>query len=241
MKSRVIKIEFLSDQEKEAMYCLLGAHFEGVKREIFNSDLSNKNWVILLEDEQTQQLKAFSTLSIYTTQYEGETINVVYSGDTIVDPSAWSSSTLSRTWITSVQKIRRQYPEGKLYWLLISGGYRTYRFLPVFWQEFYPRYDKPTPENISGLMHFLGYQRFGECYKHIAGVVRFLHPHILRDGLKEISTERLQDPHIEFFAKQNPGYVQGDELVCLAEISEQNLTKAGRRMWFSNYATNACV
>ncbi|BAZ14937.1 hypothetical protein NIES4071_68070 [Calothrix sp. NIES-4071] len=240
MKSRVLKIEYLSNTEQDAMYSLLDNHFEGVRRDVFESDLSNKNWVILLEDE-TQQLKAFSTLLIYTTQFEGETINIVYSGDTIVDPSAWSSSTLSRTWITSVQKIRRQYPEGKLYWLLISGGFRTYRFLPVFWQEFYPRYDKATPAHISELMHFLGYQRFGECYKHIAGIVRFQHPHVLRDRLKEIPSERLQDPHIEFFAKQNPRYIQGDELVCLAEISEENLTKAGRRIWFSDLVINARV
>lgn len=238
MKSRVLEIEYLSSNEKDAMYSLLGNHFEGVRRDVFNSDLSNKNWVILLEDD-TLNLKGFSTLLIYTTQFEGENINIVYSGDTIVDPSAWSSSTLSRTWITSVQKIRRQYPEGKLYWLLISGGFRTYRFLPIFWQEFYPRYDKATPKNISDLMHFLGYQRFGECYKHIAGVVRFPHPHVLRDELKEIPLERLQDPHINFFAQQNPGYIQGDELVCLAEISEENLTRAGRRVWFSDLVINA--
>ncbi|RUS99375.1 hypothetical protein DSM106972_078170 [Dulcicalothrix desertica PCC 7102] len=233
MFSQVLEIEYLSHQQKDAMYLLLGNHFDGVRRDVFESDLSKKNWVILLEDEKTQQLKGFSTLLIYTTQFNNENINIVYSGDTIVDPSAWSSSTLSRTWITSVQKIRRHYPEGKLYWLLISGGFRTYRFLPIFWQEFYPRYDKATPENISDLMHFLGYQRFGESYKHIAGIVRFPHPHVLRDELKEIPLERLQDPHIEFFAKYNPGYIRGDELVCLAEISEENLTKAGRRIWFS--------
>jgi hypothetical protein len=232
MESQILKIESLSNAQKDAMYSLLGNHFEGVRRDVFELDLSNKNWVILLEDKNTD-IKGFSTLLMYTTQFEGENINVVYSGDTIVDPTAWSSSTLSRTWITSVQKLRRQYTNGKLYWLLISGGFRTYRFLPVFWQEFYPRYDKPTPNNISELMHFLAYQRFGECYKYTSGVVRFQHPHVLRDGLKEIPTERLQDPHINFFAQHNSGYIQGDELVCLAEISEENLTRAGRKVWFS--------
>lgn len=233
MKSRILKTEYLSSAEKDAMYLLLGNHFEGVRRDVFDLDLSKKNWVILLEDE-THELKGFSTLLIYSTQFEGENINVVFSGDTIVDPSAWSSSTLSRTWITSVQKLGREYPVGKLYWLLISGGFRTYRFLPIFWQEFYPRYEKATPKGISDLMHFLGYQRFGECYKHKAGIVRFQHPYVLRDKLKEIPVERLQDPHIAFFANQNAGYIQGDELVCLAEISEDNLTRAGRRVWFSD-------
>ncbi|MBF2065188.1 MAG: hypothetical protein IGS39_12305 [Calothrix sp. C42_A2020_038] len=229
MKSHLLKIESLSNSQKDTMYTLLNTHFEGVRRDVFELDLNNKNWVILIEDET--QLKGFSTLLMYTTQFNGENVNVVYSGDTIVDPSAWSSSTLSRNWINSVQKLRGEYPEGKLYWLLISGGFRTYRFLPIFWQEFYPRYDKPTPNRISELMHFLAYQRFGEFYKYTSGVVRFQHPYVLRDGLREIPSERLQDPHIRFFAERNSGYILGDELVCITEVSEENLTKAGRRMW----------
>ena len=38
------------------------------------------------------------------------------------------------------------------------------------------------------------------------------------------------DPHIAFFLERNPGFVRGDELVCLTRIDEQNLTPAGRRM-----------
>jgi hypothetical protein len=30
--------------------------------------------------------------------------------------------------------------------------------------------------------------------------------------------------------ERNPGHADGDELVCLAELSDANLTAAGRRM-----------
>jgi hypothetical protein len=239
MKSRLIATEQLTLPERDAMYSLLGTHFEGVKREVFDTDLENKNWVIWLEDESERILKGFSTLSIYETEFEGEILTVVYSGDTIMDPSAWSSSLLSRTWIASVDRLRLQYPRGKFYWLLISSGYRTYRFLPTFWQEFYPRYDLATPPEVKKLIDFLASDRFGDCYNGATGVVRFRHPHVLRRGLIGIPPERLQDPHINFFNTQNPGHLQGNELVCLTEIREENLTSAGKRMWFANTGLQA--
>lgn len=234
MKTQLIPTQRLLPFERDRMYALLNTHFEGVRREVFDADLNQKNWVILIKDEASDQLKGFSTLLIYETQLEGETFSVVYSGDTIMDPSAWSSSALSRAWISAVKQLGSQSRGGKLYWLLISSGYRTYRFLPVFWKEFYPRYDAPTPPTTQALIDFLARNQFGQYYDQQAGIVRFPYPHALREGLRGIPSERLKDSHIAFFEHRNPGHLQGDELVCLAEISEENLTKAGRRMWFAD-------
>jgi len=234
MNSKLISTRDLSVLDVEEMFLLLSNHFQGVRRDVFNNDLDNKNWVILIKDEQTNQLKGFSTLLMYDTCFEGENISIVFSGDTIVDPSAWSSSALSTGWISSINKLRNKYCKGKLYWLLISGGYRTYRFLPLFWKEFYPRYDKITPEGILCLMQDLAAKRFGENYDIKSGVVRFSHPHVLRDELRGIPSQRLRDPHIKFFDTLNPGHINGDELVCFTEICEENLTRAGRRMWSAN-------
>jgi hypothetical protein len=54
---------------------------------------------------------------------------------------AWATPVLPRARITSVNKLRETYPRGKYYWLLLTSGFRTYRFLPVFWREFYPRFN----------------------------------------------------------------------------------------------------
>ncbi|WP_321170082.1 hypothetical protein [Mastigocoleus testarum] len=241
MNSQLIPTEELSSLDIEAMYLLLSKHFQGVERDVFNADLNHKNWVILIKDSKTNQLKGFSTLLFYNTDFTGEDISIVYSGDTIMDPSAWSSSTLSRTWIDSVNKLRTEYSQGKLYWLLICGGYRTYRFLPIFWQEFYPRYDVATPPDIANFMEYLAQERFGKNYNPISGVVSFSHPHILREGLRGVPQERLTDPHIEFFDRMNPGHLNGDELVCLTEISETNLTPAGKRMWFASVSSSPAI
>ncbi|MDY6806497.1 MAG: hypothetical protein SXA11_22190 [Cyanobacteriota bacterium] len=238
--SRLVSTKTLAESDRLAMYSLLSNHFEGVTSEVFEADLQQKNWVVLMEKNGI--LKGFSTLLFYRSEFAGEVISVVYSGDTIVDPSAWSSSTLSKAWIAAVKKLRRDAgldrPGGKLYWLLISSGYRTYRFLPTFWREFYPRFDRQTPETTKALMEFLGGDRFGECYNKETGIVRFDRPQSLRGQLKGIPPERLKDPHVSFFNAKNQGHLVGDELLCLAEIAEENLTPAGRRMWFANVRSN---
>ncbi len=60
--------------------------------------------------------------------------------------------------------------------------------------------------------------------------MRFNHAQKLRGSLSEVPCGREDDPHIAFFLAQNPGHHQGDELVCLTELSPENLTAAGLRM-----------
>jgi hypothetical protein len=225
---RLIARELLSEEEMRQMFALFVEHFEGVTFAQFRHDLEAKNWVILLESDD--RLVGFTTLLVYETSVEGEICSVVYSGDTIVSPEAWSAATLPRTWIESVARLRTCYPRGRYFWLLITSGFRTYRFLPLFWREFFPRFDLETPPHWKRLMDFLASERFGRSYDPATGVVRFEVPQILGGPLSTIPAGRQSDPHVAFFLSRNPGHRAGDELVCLAELSPQNLTSAGRRM-----------
>lgn len=230
MYSQLVSISNLSEADREAMYSLLQHHFSGVTPGVFAQDLAGKNWVILIKN-RAMQLKGFSTLRLYDVVIDAEVLSVVYSGDTIVDPSAWSSATLPRAWIQAVNQLRR--PHQRLFWLLISSGFRTYRLLSTFWREFYPHYNHSTPEGVQQLMHQLAQKQFGSAYDPDTGIVRFPYPQKLSPILGTVPPERQSDPHIYFFEQANPGHSQGDELVCLTEISAENLTPAGRRMWFS--------
>jgi hypothetical protein len=236
MKTQLVNLCDLSLDDRNAMYDLLDQHFTGVTRDVFGADLAQKNWVLLLKDEFSGVLQGFTTFLIYQAQFAGELINIVYSGDTIVDPSAWGSSALPKAWLSAINQLRQDYPEGRFYWLLICSGYRTYRFLPVFAKTFYPRHDVPTPLSEATLMQILASQRFSDRYNSATGIVTLSHPQQLRSGLSGIPAGRLGDPHVEFFQQRNPGADQGDELVCLTEICESNLTAAGRRIWSSQKA-----
>lgn len=218
----------LSASRRAEMFALLENHFSGVTREQFARDLAEKNWIVLIL--RGDQLAGFSTLHIYETSFENAPVSVVYSGDTIVAPEAWGSTALARGWITAVNELREHFPRGKYYWLLLTSGFRTYRFLPVFWREFHPRFNAPMPAELRRLRDQLATDRFGSQYNSRTGLVRFEHPQQLRGELKSVPAARMSDPHITFFTQNNPEHANGDELVCLTELGERNLTSAGRRI-----------
>ncbi len=228
MKGRTIPRDQLTAQDKERMLVLLDSYFSGVTRAQFERDLEEKNWVVLVEDE-AGDLRGFSTLLCYRTAFRHQPFRVVYSGDTIMDREARKSLELARAWIRAVRQLRSGSSE-KIYWLLISSGFRTYRFLPLFWREFWPRHDAETPPEALLRLQALASERFGPAFDPERGIVRFSAPQVLRNGHLEIPPGRLRDPHIAFFVRKNPGYVLGDELVCLCDLSDENLTLAGRRM-----------
>jgi hypothetical protein len=212
------------------MLDLFKAHFDGVENQIFLEDLAEKTHVLLLEDEVG--IVGFTTLRLYTTQFRGESISVLFSGDTIVAPEARKSPLLSSSWIGAVESIRATCPEGRpFYWFLICSGYRTYRFLPLFFREFYPRHNEETPEAMGALMHQLASERYGANYSGESGVVRLPGRQTpLRGEDGRIPESRRKNPHIAFFEARNPRHMEGEELVCITRPLPDNLTRAGERM-----------
>ena len=213
---------------RDEMFSLLSRHFDGVTREQFEADLAEKNWVV--EIRRNGRLLGFSTLLVSEVWHEGRALTAIYSGDTIVDPEAWGSPALARTWIAAVNHLRTATPGRVCYWLLLTSGFRTYRFLSVFWREFLPRHGAPTSPDEKRLLDHLARRQYGDCYDAATGIVRFPRPQRLSAPLGVLPAGRAADEHVAFFLSRNPGHAEGDELVCVTEISEANLTAAGRRM-----------
>ncbi len=227
-RAEATRCEALSGAERAEMRELLATHFEGVTEDQFERDLAEKNWVLRVR--RGDRLVGFSTLLAYRAKVAGREVNVIYSGDTLMAPEAWNSPTLARGWISLVKQVQAALPEGPCYWLLLSSGFRTYRFLPVFWRKFWPCENRATPPEVVELMSELARVKFGGRYDLTAGVVRLAVPQRLRGELGEVPVQRRADAHVRFFLEQNPGHAEGDELVCLTELSDANLTPAGRRV-----------
>lgn len=238
----------LSEGECDELFVLLSSHFEGVTPVQFRRDLDEKHWVLRLRREG--RLLGFTTVQVFRTVHDGRPVNVIYSGDTITDRELWSSPVLARSWIAMIRHIQHRHrsdgstsaphsaphsahqstPDETWYWLLLSSGYRTYRFLPVFWESFWPRHDMATPARTQQLLEQLALERFGAQFDAHAGLVRFEHPQRLRGELADVPEGKRHDPHVAFFLARNAGHADGDELVCLTDLGDHNLTAAGRRM-----------
>ena len=229
LTGHVVRRQDLDRRTHDEMFRLLSGHFSGADRAVFEADLAEKQCALLLEDE-AGRLRGFSTMAVYLTEATGRPASVVYSGDTIVERACWGSATLPRTWIRAVRELVPADGPRDVYWLLLTSGYRTYRFLPVFFRAFYPRHDGDDADGLAPALDALARERFGERYDAADGVVRLAAPQVLVDDLLALPAGRTLDPHVAYFLTRNRGHVRGDELACLTRISDDNLTPAGRRM-----------
>jgi hypothetical protein len=79
-------------------------------------------------------------------------------------------------------------------------------------------------------MNHLGQFKFGEHYDAESGVIRWPDS---RGHLKhEFSLVRAgyaDKPDVRFFLDRNPGYLKGEELLCLAELNPENMRSIARR------------
>ena len=228
LESQTVSVTQLRPDSITQMLLLMQAHYEGVSERQFLADLHAKQWAILLYEEN--RLCGFSTQVLFDFPHEGRLNRILFSGDTIIDKQHWGSLALPVAWGRLMLSLQNANPQTELYWLLTSKGYKTYRFLPVFFHKFYPCFSAPTSAFEKTLLEKVASHRFGARYDPVSGVLR-AEPGAqrLRDGVAELDNGRLRDPHVAFFQRQNPGHAQGDELVCLARFHSDNLKPYIRR------------
>lgn len=221
----------LSVNDIAEMFDIYSHYYAGGSRDIFQEDLKSKTWVLLLYDV-TNRLQGFSTLALFDNEYLGNPIKVLYSGDTIVNYHYWGQHELAAAWLRFAGHIKQQYFTSPLYWLLIVKGHRTYRYLSTFSHHYYPSPFVTTSEAVQNLINKLAYEKFGDAYNN--GIVSFPESRgYLREQWAEIPEKMLQRPEVKFFLERNPYYYKGDELVCLCELSKENLKPYARRLFMS--------
>ena len=221
------KVTELTPAQRLEMQDLYLSCYDAASPEVFQSDLEAKNEVQVLYHQN--ELIGFSTYLFYRFFWSGQEVRVVFSGDTIVRPSHWGKHAQSWEWLTRMGEFEREAPHIPLYWFLIVKGHRTFRLLPVFTKIFHPHWNEERPD-LRALANALAKDRFGADFDPDRGIISFaqskgqLAPH-----LTEPSEAEMQKEAVRFFMSLNPGYRQGDELVCLCQLCPENLHPLPRR------------
>jgi hypothetical protein len=231
LSSAVVPVADLAHQDVVEMFGIHARLYERVSESEFLRDLEEKHWVLLLRDDRTGAIRGFTTILLLHVVLHGEPLQVVFSGDTGIAPEFWGGQALVKAWAGFMGSVRIETPSRRLFWFLISKGYRTYLYLPLFFHSFYPRVDAPTPPFELDLIRTLGTLKYPRDFNPNTGVIEFAvsHGH-LAPPLAEISDHRREHRHVRFFLEKNPDYARGHELVCVAEISPENMRGLARRM-----------
>lgn len=230
LKSSIMKINDLAEYDIEVMFDLMSEYYANLKKNNFFSDLEDKEDIIILKDNEGV-IKGFSSIIVQGMDIKGEKVKLLFSGDTIIHSTYWGDTDIRRTWLEYAYKQMDSFDE-KFYWLLFSKGYKTYKYLPVFFTDFYPRFDKQTPEFEQKIIDAYGYKYYKDTYNSEKGVIEMNQKKdYLKDWVAEIPESKLKNKNIEFFVQKNPDYRLGNELICLTQISADNFTKAGMKVY----------
>jgi hypothetical protein len=225
---RIIEADRLNNTDKETMFSLMDEFYDHMTPSVFLKDLSEKDYCLLLLDDGGR-IQGFSTQKIMNVKVGEESIWGVFSGDTIIHRDSWGSLELYRVFAEYFIEYGKQYPA--FYWFLISKGYKTYKMLPLFFNTFYPNYKTQTPEFEQAVMHSFGREKYPVEYEEASGVICYRGvKDKLKEGVADITEIQRKDKNIKFFEQENPGYLKGDDLVCLARLSGDNLRKTAHRL-----------
>jgi len=225
----ILPREQISQAMTDKMFGIMCEHYENTYYETFLTDLAKKQYVIALYDNETRELEGFSTQEFTRIVYQGLECGVLFSGDTIIDHHYWGSFELPLAFGKLMLQLIDRHPDMPIYWLLISKGARTYKFLPVFFREYFPNLHAETPEEMKEFMHYLGRWKFGVQYDASHGIVKASERGQYLKNNFQPDEGRAQE-HVLFFNKINPGYMHGDELLCLTRFTAQNLTPLIKRL-----------
>ena len=229
LNSSPLPVALLTVDERDEMFALMDGHYDAVTREVFDADLARKSEVILLHDGGGK-IRGFTSIA-WNPCGEMEEGDVIFSGDTVIDRECWGTQEMVRGFCRRAGELQRRSGR-KLYWFLISKGHRTYRYLPLFAKRFHPHPEHAEPM-LKRLVGQIAGKMFGAAWKDDEGVIRF-------DGSaghlrEELDGMREGNPWVEFFLRKNPGYATGDELVCLTEMSEENLLRSARAAFLEEF------
>ncbi len=236
LNATIVPTRDLTPEQRGRMYALMQESFDGVSGDTFTRDLEEKPWTILLEEGTVGALRGFSTLRFFDACVEGRDVSALYSGDTIVQRGAWGAMALEMAWIRFAFQHADRRPDRRWYWFLVCKGYRTYRYLPVYFRQYHPCPGRPLPDFEQAVLDRLATERFGRGYDRVRGVVTASDDYRLKPGLSDIGERELRDPRIAFFQQRNPGWPYGCELACLVELSRANLKRGAMRLLAGGHA-----
>ena len=216
VKVEIWSRSLLREADIAAMERLYREFYLGADEADFRRDLAEKDYAILLRGTG---VCGFSTMKLV----EVAEMLVLFSGDTVVETSQRGQWGLAGGFGHMIKFVEGMFPDETAYWFLISKGARTYRFLPTFFRRYVP--GPVADADLSACLARVAPALYPREYNPATGVLHFVgKKDRLRGDLLRMDTESVR------FRALNPGWMNGDELCCIAPLATDNLNRLGLRV-----------
>ncbi len=98
LSGRLVEVVNLTDSDRHEMFSLMESYYEHMDGVVFEADLAEKQWVILLQDPIDRGVRGFSTQMLLDVVVDGRLARALFSGDTIVRREHWAQNPLAQLW-----------------------------------------------------------------------------------------------------------------------------------------------
>ena len=168
-------------------------------------------------------------LDVYRADFRSETSTILFTSSVVIDEPYRRHNLIQRTGFEVFLRARLRHPFRPIYWFFDTFSYKSYGLLPRNFVEFWPRYDRPTPERQAALIDHLAQKRYGTAWRPEQGIVERSGQKKLKPATAAVEPKLLADPDIRFFVTTNPGHQEGDMLVCLCPLTLKNWLYAANK------------
>jgi hypothetical protein len=208
---------------QQRMFELMRSNYDFMTKDNFLADLNQKQYVGLLYDKE-QTVQGFTTYAINPQNCGTSEYNILFSGDTIIAPEHWGSHELTRGFCKSVGQFMAWDIHKKWYWYLLSKGHRTYMYLPLFFEAYYPSVAPSSSDNLlAAIADAVSQCLYPKYWQKELGILKFdTKIGQLTPKLAEATFQKAKKQHVAFFLKKNPQFYEGEELVCITDLNPNN-------------------
>ena len=221
--------ETLTESDIQRMFSLMSQNYNHMTYDCFVSDLSNKQYVGLIVDKNNE-IQGFTTFGIDLGNQRQNEFRIVFSGDTILEPEHWGTQIMMRGWCHTIGQIISTDNEHPWYWYLLSKGHRTYMYLPLFFTNYYPKVDHDSPNSKEWeIINHVSSNLYQDDWKPNKVIIEFDQRHgELKEELIQSTYSKKRSTYVSFFLEKNPAFYKGNELVCLAQLTPENLNRSAK-------------
>ncbi len=199
---------------------VLTQEFFDVERAYAEAELRRRQRVALFH--MNDALLGMASIDVFDEVFRGRRVTAIATGHVLIRENWRGRNLLQKLgWRTFLGE-RLRHPLRPIYWFFDTFSYKSYLLLPRNFREFWPRYERPTPEPQAALMNTLATHVYGPAWRAPHGIVVRSGQKRMRETAAPLVLTRDSDPHLEFYARMNPGHADGDMLVCLCPLSLAN-------------------
>jgi hypothetical protein len=206
---------------------ILTQEFYDVERGYVEAELRRRQSIVLFH--MNDALLGMAAIDVLPTMHRGRRVIAIITSHVLLRENWRGRNLLQKLGWRTFLATRLRNPLTPIYWFFDTSSYKSYLLLPRNFRRFWPRFDQPTPESQAALMDALAQQVYGPAWRPALGIVVRSGQKRLRETTAPLILARDSDPHLEYFARANPGHAEGDMLICLCPLTVSNWFTLARR------------